>query len=273
MSVGSTFQTGRVADLEVAVVPLVRQIGDDDLRALDELDDLAVQQVALVVPVDPARRHAGSGDRGGAMARSWTSSIAGLPICMITNASFMASPRPRVAGAIRPHASRHAHVVAAVAVHRQLAPGLDAADGRDGRHEHGNAVAPLAKLSVGKVTAENSDVFVRPDIQRSVSGADPVRSRHSARARRQRRRSKSPASLRPMQPAQRRGHVAATQLGERQQGDPVGNAVGLIASRIDRNRVRVLAVDPGCRRTPARPDRRRSAAGCTRPSELGDRSR
>lgn len=52
--VGLLAQAHGVADLEVAVGPLVRQVGDDDLRSLDEQDDLALQEVALVVPVDSA---------------------------------------------------------------------------------------------------------------------------------------------------------------------------------------------------------------------------
>lgn len=44
-------ETHRVPDLQVAVRALVGEVGDDNLRALDEADDLAFEQVALVVTV------------------------------------------------------------------------------------------------------------------------------------------------------------------------------------------------------------------------------
>jgi hypothetical protein len=48
-----------VADLQVDVGALVGQFGDDDLAALDELDDLAFEQVALVMAIHAARLETG----------------------------------------------------------------------------------------------------------------------------------------------------------------------------------------------------------------------
>ena len=59
----------RIADLEIAVRALVGEVGDQDLRVLEEGDDLAVEQAALVVPVDPQGHQPAVLDRG-AIARS-----------------------------------------------------------------------------------------------------------------------------------------------------------------------------------------------------------
>src|ERR1700685_2727572 len=43
-----------IADLQVTVGPFVRDVRDDDLRALDELHNLALKEVALAVQIHTA---------------------------------------------------------------------------------------------------------------------------------------------------------------------------------------------------------------------------
>jgi hypothetical protein len=49
----------RVPDLKIDIGTLVGQVGDDDLAPFDEMDDLAFEEVALVVAIDAARLETG----------------------------------------------------------------------------------------------------------------------------------------------------------------------------------------------------------------------